>query len=61
MNSENSDVAKPKLRKFIISAQVSKLKEFNATLTMLGNWSKYILNGFCNFENFRNRILLSMT
>ena len=87
MNSENSDVAKPKLRKFIISAQVSKLKEFNATLTMLGNWSKYILNafdcsysngftegsnnkikvikrngyGFRNFENFRNRILLSMT
>ena len=87
MDSENSYVAKPKLRKFIISAQVSKLKEFNATLTMLGNWSKYILNafdcsysngftegsnnkikvikrngyGFRNFENFRNRILLSMT
>ena len=63
----------------------SELKEFNATLTMLANWSKYILNAFdCpysngftegtnnkikvikrnayglrNFENFRNRILMT--
>ena len=61
------------------------LKEFNETLTMLANWSKYILNafecpysngftegtnnkikvikrkayGFRNFENFRNRILIT--
>lgn len=87
MDSESSDAAKPKLRKFIIAAQVSRLKEFSATLIMLGNWSRYILNafdcsysngftegsnnkikvikrngyGFRNFENFRNRILLSMT
>ena len=63
----------------------NELKEFNATLTMLANWSKYILNafdcpysngftegtnnkikvikrnayGFRNFENFRNRILMT--
>lgn len=87
MDSKSSDNDKPKLRKFIISAQVSQLKEFNVALTMLGNWSRYILNasdcpysngftegsnnkikvikrngyGFRNFENFRNRILLSTT
>lgn len=87
MDSESSNAARPKLQKFIISAQVSQLKEFNASLTMLGNWSRYILNafdcpysngftegcnnkikvikrngyGFRNFENFRNRILLSTT
>ena len=46
MSSENSSVAKIRLKKFILSAQVSQLSEFNATLTMLGNWSKYILNAF---------------
>ena len=85
MNSENRQEAYKKLRKFIISAQASELKEFEATLTMLSNWAKYILNsfdcpysngftegtnnkikvikrnayGYRNFENFRNRILLS--
>lgn len=52
MDSKSSDEAKPKLRKFIISAQVSQLKEFNQTLTMLGNWSRYILNAFdCPYSN----------
>lgn len=52
MDSESSDEAKPKLRKFIISAQVSQLKEFNSSLTMLGNWSRYILNAFdCPYSN----------
>ena len=86
MRSENSTIAKSKLHKFILAAQVSQLKEFHAALIMLGNWGKYILNsfdcpysngftegsnnkikvikrngyGFRNFENFRNRILLSM-
>ena len=85
MSSSSSADAKPKLRKFILSAQASNLKEFQATLTMLSNWSKYILNafdcpysngytegtnnkikvikrngyGYRNFENFRNRILLT--
>ena len=86
INSDSSSNARPRLKKFILSAQVSNLTEFNACLTMLGNWGKYILNafdcpytngftegsnnkikvikrngyGFRNFENFRNRILLSM-
>lgn len=77
----------PKLRTFILAAQISQLTEFHACLSMLGNWSQYILNafdcpytnsytegvnnvikvikrnafGYCNFENFRNRILLSLT
>jgi len=52
MSSENSSVAKIRLKKFILSAQVSQLSEFNATLTMLGNWSKYILNAFdCSYSN----------
>ena len=85
MESKNRDEAYRKLRKFILSAQASELEEFNATLTMLSNWAKYILNafdcpysngftegtnnkikvikrnayGYRNFENFRNRIMLS--
>ena len=52
MDLENFDIAKPKLRKFIISAQISNLKEFNVTLTILENWSKYILNNFdCHYSN----------
>ena len=52
MSSENSSVAKIRLKKFILSAQVSQLSEFNATLTMLENRSKYILNAFdCSYSN----------
>ena len=87
MQSKDRSTAYTKLRKFIISTTVSELKEFKATLTMLSNWSKYILNsfecpytngftegtnnkikvikrnayGYRNFDNFRNRILLSLT
>ncbi len=87
MNSPSKSEALPKLKKFILSAQVSGLPEFKPCLTMLSNWSKYILNafdcpysngftegtnnkikvikrnayGFRNFENFRNRILLTTT
>lgn len=76
-----------KLRIFILAAQSSQLKEFHTCLTMLANWSNYILNafdcpysngytegtnnaikvikrnafGYRNFENFRNRIFLSLT
>ena len=85
MESKNRDEAYRKLRKFILSVQASELEEFNATLTMLSNWVKYILNafdcpysngftegtnnkikvikrnayGYRNFENFRNRILMT--
>lgn len=86
MQSPNKKEAIKRLRKFILSAQVSHLPEFQPTLTMLGNWSTYILNsfdcsysngytegsnnkikvikrnayGYRNFDNFRNRIFLSM-
>lgn len=85
MESETRDEAYRMMRKFIIAAQASELKEFDATLTMLSNWAKYILNsfecpytngftegtnnkikvikrnayGYRNFDNFRNRILLT--
>ena len=87
MDSYTRAEAAKKLRFFILAAQASELKEFHACLTMLGNWSKYILNtfdcsytngynegtnnaikvikrnafGYRNFENFRNRIFLSLT
>lgn len=87
MSSNDKESARIKLKKFVLSAQASGLKEFNACLTMLANWSPYILNafdcnysngftegcnnkikvikrnayGFRNFENFRNRIFLSVT
>lgn len=87
MKSSSRREATQKLKFFLLAAQASRLKEFNACLTMLGNWSKYILNafdcpytngftegtnnaikvikrnafGYRNFENFRNRIFLSLT
>ena len=87
MNSKDRTEATKKLKFFILAAQTSDLKEFQACLTMLGNWSKYILNsfecnytngytegtnnaikvikrnayGYRNFNNFRNRIFLSLT
>ena len=87
MESKTRDEAAKKLKFFILAAQASNLKEFQACLTMLGNWSKYILNafdckytngytegtnnaikvikrnafGYRNFDNFRNRIFLSLT
>ena len=52
ISSENSEEAKQKLKKFILSAQASNLDEFKATLTMLANWGKYILNAFdCSNSN----------
>lgn len=87
MEYKTRDEASKKLKFFILAAQTSNLKEFQACLTMLGNWSKYILNafeckytngytegtnnaikvikrnafGYRNFDNFRNRIFLSLT
>ena len=52
MKSQDRNEASKKLKFFILSAQASGLKEFNACLTMLGNWSKYILNAFdCPYTN----------
>ena len=87
MASKNRTEAVGCLKIFLLAAQASQLNEFTPCLTMLGNWSKYILNafdcpysngytegtnnaikvikrnafGYRNFENFRNRIFLSLT
>ena len=52
MRSKTRDEAANQLRRFINLAQNSQLTEFKACLTMLGNWSKYILNAFdCPYSN----------
>jgi len=52
MRSKNRNEASQKLKFFILATQASGLKEFDACLTMLGNWSKYILNAFdCPYTN----------
>lgn len=87
MESKSRTEAAQRLKFFILAAQSSELSEFKSCLTMLGNWSKYILNafdcpytngytegtnnaikvikrnafGYRNFDNFRNRIFLSLT
>ena len=87
MASKDRAEAAQRIKFIILAAQTSQLKEFQPCLTMLGNWSKYILNsfeckytngytegtnnaikvikrnafGYRNFNNFRNRIFLSLT
>ena len=52
MQSSNRQEAVMRLKFFRLAAEVSGLSEFNACLTMLGNWSKYILNAFdCPYTN----------
>lgn len=52
MDSKDSNEAKLKLRNFVLAATASELTEFKACLTMLSNWSKYILNSFdCPYSN----------
>ncbi len=52
MESATRKEATEKLKFFILAAQASQLKEFHACLTMLGNWSNYILNAFdCPYTN----------
>ena len=52
MASPDRETAAKKLHFFILAAQASQLREFDACLTMLGNWSKYILNAFdCPYSN----------
>lgn len=46
MKANNRQEATKRLKKFIPSAQASELKEFQSCLTMLANWSTYILNAF---------------
>lgn len=52
MKSPDRTEAGHRLKFFILAAEASKLPEFNACLTMLRNWSKYILNAFdCPYTN----------
>lgn len=52
MKSPDRTEASRRLKFFILSAEASNLPEFNACLTMLRNWSKYILNAFdCPYTN----------
>ena len=52
MDSQNRPEAAKALSHFMLVAQTCNLKEFDACLTMLGNWSKYILNAFdCPYTN----------
>lgn len=52
MKSPNRTEAVHRLKFFILAAETSNLTEFNACLTMLRNWSKYILNAFdCPYTN----------
>ena len=52
MKSSDRTEAGRRLKFFILAAEASNLPEFNACLTMLRNWSKYILNAFdCPYTN----------
>lgn len=52
MESESRETAQNRLKMFLNAAGMSRLTEFNACLTMLANWGKYILNAFdCNYTN----------
>ena len=52
LESEDRNEASKRLHFFILAAQASNIKEFVPVLTMLGNWTKYILNSFeCPYTN----------
>ena len=52
MKSGNSVQAKERLREFRLHAHVADIPEFEACLTMLQNWERYILNAFdCPYSN----------
>jgi len=52
MASENRPTATKRLQHFLLSAHALNLPEFQPCLTMLTNWSRYILNAFdCPYSN----------
>lgn len=52
MQSNSRKEAAKKMQNFMMMAYTAQLKEFDACLTMLNNWSKYILNSFdCPYTN----------
>ena len=57
MASETNQITKKRLHTFLLAAQVSDLEEFNATLMMLANWGKYILNDFTEGTNNKIKVI----
>lgn len=52
MDSKDSDEARERLKWFKLQASIADIKEYDACLTMLKNWEKYILNAFdCHYSN----------
>jgi len=52
MGSPNRKEAAKRLQDFLLITHVSNLKEFQPCITMLENWSHYILNAFdCSYSN----------
>lgn len=52
MASKNSTDARKLLHEFVIHAAVADFSEFEPLLTVLRNWTPYILNAFdCKFTN----------
>lgn len=52
MDSNHSEQARERLKAFHIVAVVADIPEFLPCLTMLRNWSDYILNTFdCSYSN----------
>lgn len=52
MDSDNSNQARERLKTFHMFAVVADIPEFSPCLTMLRNWSAYILNAFdCKYSN----------
>ena len=58
--SPNRHEAARKLKKFIIPAQFSEPTEFNNVLTMLYNWTPYIMNSFdCPCSNVIRKVQIT--
>lgn len=52
MDSNHSEQARERLKAFHLFATVADIPEFQPCLTMLRNWSAYILNAFdCSYSN----------
>jgi Transposase and inactivated derivatives len=46
MDSPNSFIAKKRLSEFLMHSNLQNIPEYNPCVTMLNNWSEYILNSF---------------
>jgi transposase len=52
MDSEDSNIARKRLKEFLLHAAAADLSEYESCITMLTNWHRYILNAFdCTYSN----------